>query len=392
MKPLKITLMILLALICAWLLLGMVMYATGQWSPLPDTRTLFESTYPVDKVNALDVDWRDGRVTVERGGETITVRETARRNQPADQIIQPVIEDGTLKIVQRLSRGIRIIVIYDIWDTHLTVTLPDKLYERLFIKGSSGDFVLSDVKADTMEVHFTSGSGKLNRIETTGLLDVQVTSGSLKADRLTGSDLKASCTSGSIRISQADFERAEVRNRSGGIRLTDARLGEAALSCTSGSIRSERLTAEKVDAETSSGSVHLDGTMTSVFAKATSGGVRLNGTMTTVSAKTTSGSVRLIGAMTDVTAQATSGGIHVDSDVRPDRINASCHSGSIKVLIPDDPAGFTLKYKVGSGSMRTDFPLDGFHRDNHTGTHTYGEGQGAYDFSVTSGGIRLTQK
>ena len=177
------------------------------------------------------------------------------------------------------------------------VYLPQNVYESLSIHSTSGSikvqegFVFSNASLQN-----TSGSIMCNsRVE--GDLDVKNTSGSIRIGGGIDGKLEVRNVSGSIEIKDATPESVTIKNISGGIDLINVICaGACDVENGSGSIELERCDAMSFDLKTVSGGIHASILSAKTFdCHSTSGGVKVpeNGNGGTFRAKTTSGGIRV---------------------------------------------------------------------------------------------------
>ena len=182
-------------------------------------------------------------------------------------------------------------------DPSVILYLPKQTYESLSVHTTSGSikvqtgFVLSNASLQN-----TSGSILCNsRVE--GDLNVKNTSGSIHISGGVGGNLEVRNVSGSIKIKDATPESVTIKNTSGGIDLINVVCaGTCEVENGSSSIELERCDAASFDLKTVSGGIKASILSGKVFdCHSTSGGVHLpeNSEGGTFKARTTSGGIRI---------------------------------------------------------------------------------------------------
>ncbi len=200
----------------------------------------------------------------------------------------------------------------------VTVSLPEKEYEALQVKASSGSVLVeSGLTFNKATVKVTSGSVRYFG-DATAELTIQSTSGSLYAKGISATEVQGSLTSGRMELEDISCQRltlsgssgsAVIRNAavtdafslkrtSGSVTLCDVvSQGEFSVKNTSGSVKLERCDGARISIETSSGSVRGSVRTEKVFnAKTTSGSVNVPQSVPNAGLceiKTTSGSIRI---------------------------------------------------------------------------------------------------
>jgi hypothetical protein len=125
-----------------------------------------------------------------------------------------------------------------------------------------------------------------------------------------------------------------------------------------------------------------------VEATSGSGGVRIEGTGSAIEARAGSGGIVITGAKAGVRARAGSGGIRIDG--KPvDAWELQTGSGGIRMTVGDNTP-FEVDARTGSGSIRTDLPINPINEvSKHRLRGHVGSGGARVDLSTGSGGIRI---
>lgn len=142
----------------------------------------------------------------------------------------------------------------------VTVYLPEKEYEALFIDNSSGRI---DVPGDFTfaEAEVMNSSGKINFMaDVNGALKVENTSGGIYVGDNSVESLSVKGTSGSIEVMNVvAVGDVEVNGSSGGIDVSKVECANLSVANSSGSLRlSEIVATGDVNVEGTSGGVHLE--------------------------------------------------------------------------------------------------------------------------------------
>ena len=198
----------------------------------------------------------------------------------------------------------------------VTVYLPEQVYESLAVHSTSGSIKVQEgLIFSNASLQNTSGSILCNS-RVSGSLNVKNTSGSITVGGNVGGDLNVQNTSGSITVSGGVHGKLDVTNGSGSIEIKNATPTSATVKNTSGSIDLINVVCQGAcEVTNTSGSVELDHCDAASFdLKTTSGGIR--GTVLTdktFDCRSTSGSVRVPenGEGGTFKARTTSGGIKI---------------------------------------------------------------------------------
>ena len=243
-------------------------------------------------------------------------------------------------------------------EIEITVYLPEKEYEALFVDNSSGRI---DVPGDFTfaEAEVLNTSGKTNFMaDVEGTLKVENTSGGIYVGDNSVGDLWVKGTSGSIEVmSVVATNDVEVNGSSGGIGVSKVECANISVANTSGVLRlSEIVATGDVNVKGTSGGVHLEDVecanltgsnssgkiyCTDVIASGdinlenSSGGIALEACdAANLELKTTSGSIRgtLLTEKIFV-AEATSGSVDVPKTTSGGVCEVTTTSGSISLSI-----------------------------------------------------------
>lgn len=149
------------------------------------------------------------------------------------------------------------------WDEMgITVYLPEKELEQLYIKSVSGDIIISEnMSFESAEIYNTSGditfSGNVKK-----KLKVKTVSGELYVKKLTEGDLDVQTTSGDITLAELTVDNLEADTTSGEIELYDVLVkNDIQMESASGDVEFRDIDGENLWIKTISGEV--EGTLRS---------------------------------------------------------------------------------------------------------------------------------
>ncbi|MCI8332179.1 MAG: DUF4097 domain-containing protein [Clostridiales bacterium] len=247
------------------------------------------------------------------------------------------VKDDTLLITRQDKRSWY--EHFGIWWTEnntVTLYLPEREYEYLYVKTVSGEISIAD--------SFTFCDTKL--LSTSG--DIVFTGNSR-------GDLFAKTTSGNITLKNSQAKTAEVRSTSGDISFTGDIQGDLLLKSTSGDIRLQNSRAGRTEAYSTSGDCSLSElSIASLTLKTTSGGIKAQ----------------------DVTAEGHAELVSTSGDIRLDKTDAASFfikstSGDVKGSLL---SGKNFITHTSSGSVQTPASI---------------EGSGTCEIKTSSGDIRI---
>lgn len=191
-------------------------------------------------------------------------------------------------------------------------------------------------------------------------IDVKLSSGSVAVSDLTVKNLKVKNSSGSLKIADVKGENVHVENTSGSLSVNGVQTTTLEADNSSGKINISDITASSLRAENTSGGIDIDNVNSSaISAKTSSGGLRIENTSCdTISGKSTSGNIKIesLDAATEIVLQASSGGIHgsIVGKAEDFSIITNTTSGSSN-LQNGNGGSKRLNCETTSGNIKIDF-------------------------------------
>lgn len=218
-------------------------------------------------------------------------------------------------------------------------------------------------------------SGDITIKNVDGAVDLQSTSGDMRLESVTGK-LKVSSMSGDVTATGVGAD-ANFTTISGDVAIKDL-TGALTFNSTSGNLRAINV-GQDLTGNTISGDVEVICARGRVEVASVSGEIKLSNITGEAEAETTSGDVTFVGP------------IKVGG-----RYLLKAFSGEVKMMIPDDVAGFTVKFKSFNGSFESDFPITSPEGSpENSGTRringTFGDGRTQLTFDTFSGSIHIVK-
>ena len=184
---------------------------------------------------------------------------------------------------------------------------------------------------------------------------------------VSGNELKIEfCKSGTKWLKNNDFSNKNLTvYLPNGFSLNDINID-----AISANITLKDITAYAADLETVSGNINISGAFTDIDAESVSGNVVANGAFTNIAAETVSG-------YGDITVAG-----------KPAKMELETVSGFIKVAVPADISGFTVRCDTVSGTATAgDFEVKIAEKNRLV----YGDGSTTIDFDSVSGNFEITK-
>lgn len=158
-----------------------------------------ERSFDSKGIENINVEWFDGTINIYPWDEDeIKIIEKKKGKIRKIDILKVSVKDQTLSIKQEKKRRIFTIVSFGINNIARDIIVPEKLYQKISVKGTSGKLTIKDLEADKF--------------------DLKLTSGKIETNNLSGSDLTTKLTSGAMDM-VGEFENLDADVTSGSINL-----------------------------------------------------------------------------------------------------------------------------------------------------------------------------
>lgn len=143
----------------------------------------------------------------------------------------------------------------------ITLYLPEREYERLNAKSSSGDVTISDLTLKNLSLHLSGGDVNLDKVTAYDTLTATTSSGDYHINLLNAGSIHIKSSSGEMEIENSTFGEFELITSSGDVELSDLIThGSGKIDTSSGDISIERtILASRLTVESSSGDVEFSG-------------------------------------------------------------------------------------------------------------------------------------
>lgn len=265
----------------------------NAWNTIEFTSKTHEIQEPFDSINILAA---EHHVRI-RPSDTDQCKVVCNDSEKLFHKIR--VENNTLVITREDTRQwYEHIGFFWYDDLSVTVYLPEKEYQKLFIKNVSGDIsVEGNLNCTEGEIYNTSGkiyfTGKIKNqltlktvsgdISVKGIseaaLDVKSTSGDLLLSDVTADSLQLKTTSGDMELSSVAVKgQAQLESVSGEIELEGTDAGSFEIKTVSGNVDGHLLSSKDFEIHTTSGDVRVpdsDKSAGTCKIKTTSGNVKI---------------------------------------------------------------------------------------------------------------------
>jgi DUF4097 and DUF4098 domain-containing protein YvlB len=190
-----------------------------------------------ENISSLDIDWISGSLTLVEDAsiEGVKIEEVTNMTEEKG-LVHSYLNDGELKI-KFFASGYRAHVFN--LQKDLTVTYKPGL-TKINIDLTSGSLNAEKVTATTFELDMTSGSTKINNL-VADEVETDSTSGSIEITNMTTKNMKADMTSGTYTVGFTSIEKASFSLTSGSVNMTLPEDGGVVkVDKTSGSVITDR--------------------------------------------------------------------------------------------------------------------------------------------------------
>ncbi|SDM71311.1 DUF4097 family beta strand repeat-containing protein [Sediminibacillus halophilus] len=203
-----------------------------------------EESFQAGEITRIQVAATSMNVTVKsQSSDQIeaTVKGDVLEKDQEEQLYQIEQTDDTLMITQKEKENR---VGFLPWDTaknlHVTVSVPEKLYDNVSIETTSGDIVLDHAETANAQITSTSGDVDLTGDKITDSLVMEATSGDIQAENNTIESATIRTTSGTIKNKQVEGSQFEYEATSGDVVLSHSgEIAEVNVETTSGDVSVE---------------------------------------------------------------------------------------------------------------------------------------------------------
>ncbi|MBP3592286.1 MAG: DUF4097 family beta strand repeat protein [Clostridia bacterium] len=290
MKPLFITAGILLLI--GLMLFGGAYFINGGFS---DEKVFNTQTVTVEEdISSIFIDADTTDIAIlPATDETCTVRLYEKKKLPHTVSV----ENGTLTVTKAEKKWYDYINFFNFSTPKITVYLPAVEYQRLSIKGSTGDITVSkdllfesmDLRLSTGDVEISASAANMIKVQAStgdimlkgvraGNIDITISTGDTTLNEVEcGGDIRIKSTTGDININNTDCTGdIKAKNSTGKSTMVNVRCEDLISEASTGSLRMTNVIAsEKFTLERDTGEIHFDRCDASeIFAETDTGSVK----------------------------------------------------------------------------------------------------------------------
>ena len=194
-----------------------------------------------------------------------------------------------------------------------------------------------------------------------------------------------------IRLPKKVWDEISIATTNGNVELTDSlECRELKTSITSGDVKANKLSGERFQLHSISGDIEIRQISGNLHAKTKSGDIKVNGNSENCELSSISGDVKFRGESREISINTTSGDLEAELHNLPENTKLGSKSGDCRVKLPDTQ-GFRLSYRTVSGDFSTSFSFTG-NPGAKNGEIVYGDPIcGNLQITSISGDIRICE-
>lgn len=257
----KVLAVISIILVVVGLVIGFIALASSGFDLQNTEKRVSESFTLTEEIRSLEINTTDTSldVIIKKGTQESVTLDIVRKET---QTVDYSVSDGKLSVgTSKIKNWFANLFNFG-YGTAITVTLPEKEYERLSVRTSAGDVRISGFTfSGDVSINTSSGDVRLASINADSLC-ASTTSGEIEITRAKAVNaFSLNATSGDIDVSEIIANKLSVDGTSSDIEIDKATLGSIdKISSTSGEIElSEVLTTGTVIIKTTSGDTKIEG-------------------------------------------------------------------------------------------------------------------------------------
>lgn len=259
MNKTRIILWLIVAIVLTILLIGLLISKVKLVNIFSkeNENMVYEDEFDVSNINTINLDWTSGGINIyKHDSNKIKVVQKSRYELTEEELVNINFKDETISIKEGKKKIGFFFLGFGSKSTNLDVYLPDKEFEEVSVKLSSGKANLEKIKSNKINMKVSSGRIDISKIISQNI-KTNVSSGSIHMNDVKTSFLDCEVTSGKIEMNSLYTDILNASVKSGKINI-DGSVKQMDLKTTSGKIVvGNNVLPERLDAKVTSGSVDI---------------------------------------------------------------------------------------------------------------------------------------
>lgn len=218
---------------------------------------VYEEEFDVTNIKKINLDWTSGSINIYKSdSDKIRVIQKSKYDLKEDELVNIDYKNETISVKEGKKKIGFFFLGFGSISTSLDVYLPDKEFEEIYVKISSGRANIENLKLSKFKVKVSSGKIDIRKVVSQDI-EANVSSGSIEMNDVRTSSLNFEVTSGKIEINNLDTNILNASVKSGKIDI-DGSAKQMDLKTTSGKILvNDNVLPENLDVKVTSGSIDV---------------------------------------------------------------------------------------------------------------------------------------
>lgn len=218
---------------------------------------VYEEEFDVTNIKNINLDWSSGRINIYKSdSDKIRVIQKSKYELKEDELVNIDYKNETISVKEGKKKIGFFFLGFGSISTSLDVYLPDKEFEEVYVKISSGRANVENLNLNKFKVKVSSGKIEISKVISQNI-EANVSSGSIEMNDVKTSSLNSEVTSGKIEINNLNTNILKALVKSGKIDI-DGSAKQMDLKATSGKILVDNnVLPESLDVKVTSGSIDV---------------------------------------------------------------------------------------------------------------------------------------
>lgn len=218
---------------------------------------VYEEEFDVTNIKNINLDWSSGRINIYKSeSDKIKVIQKSKYELKEDELVNIDYKNETISVKEGKKKIEFFFLGFGSISTSLDVYLPDKEFEEVYVKISSGRANVENLNLNKFKVKVSSGKIEIRKVISQDI-EANVSSGSIEMNDVKTSSLNYEVTSGKIEINNLNTNILKALVKSGKIDI-DGSAKQIDLKATSGKILVDNnVLPESLDVKVTSGSIDV---------------------------------------------------------------------------------------------------------------------------------------
>lgn len=218
---------------------------------------VYEEEFDVTNIKNIDLDWTSGSINIYKSdSDKIRVIQKSKYELKEDELVNIDYKNETISVKEGKKKIGFFFLGFGSISTSLDVYLPDKEFEEVYVKISSGRANIEGIKLNKFKVKVSSGKIEIRKVISQDI-EANVSSGNIEMNDVKATSLNSEVTSGKIEVNNLNTNILKASVKSGKIDI-EGSMKQLDLKATSGKILvGDNVLPESLDVKVTSGSIDV---------------------------------------------------------------------------------------------------------------------------------------